>query len=465
MSDEVEVIEPADSTPSEGHELDHLQASDPSLRALLKVLLNIKTLPHILLILTLSTPLYLLANNGQNELSAFCFLSLSLGYLTTGLFSNNARVKSWTQLPDIRDPENSTSLIIRVLKSFRICLFPLGISLGWFVFLQVLFNEGGPAAEFSSLVPFVLGTLFLFWAVMQGRSFARWLASVAAYKLPSSHTREGGLIGSMVVFCTVISIIATAGLAVFVALHGEPLGVLSLFTGHLGYFLGVGALLALSLWSTRHARELAGSKVMLHRFSNRWLMLSQIMITWHFLTVWRHRELDPSTPELLLEEVLLMMSTVFMAIWGLTSKSFRSSLRLVHEGNALTVGLSFGYAYAGSVAMLATVFDDFVTVMVTGHIVVILTFLWMQRKVLNGIITDHDATVKVNRTVESIAPAPVAHDETKEPGPEEASETEQEGVVTPSVEVGAIGENVDWEGATEVLAEGVDWDDEIELLD
>ena len=102
------------------------------------------------------------------------------------------------------------------------------------------------------------------------------------------------------------------------------------------------------------------------------------MITWHLLTVWRHQFITPNTAVLVAEEFLLMMFTVLMAIWGLTSRSFRSPLKLVNLNNALPMGLAFGYAYAGSVAMLTTVLDDLRAVMMAGHLVVALTFFWMQ---------------------------------------------------------------------------------------
>ena len=42
------------------------------------------------------------------------------------------------------------------------------------------------------------------------------------------------------------------------------------------------------------------------------------------------------------------------------------------------MGLAFGYAYAGSVAMLTTVLEEIDNVMMAGHLIVVLTFLWMQ---------------------------------------------------------------------------------------
>ena len=107
-----------------------------------------------------------------------------------------------------------------------------------------------------------------------------------------------------------------------------------------------------------------------------------------------------------------MISTVFMALWGLTSRSYKSVYRLVDEHNALPIGLAFGYAYAGSVAMLTTVLVDIRYVMITGHIVVILTFMWMQRRVLMSVLADHDSTVGIMRTIREV---PVEDTSDKDP--------------------------------------------------
>ena len=99
-----------------------------------------------------------------------------------------------------------------------------------------------------------------------------------------------------------------------------------------------------------------------------------------------------------------MVFTVLMAIWGLTSRSFRSPLKLVSLDNALPIGLAFGYAYAGSVAMLTVVLDDVKNVMMAGHVVVLLTFMWMQPTVLKGVFrTTHQAS-NIKAIVEKVVP-------------------------------------------------------------
>ena len=84
----------------------------------------------------------------------------------------------------------------------------------------------------------------------------------------------------------------------------------------------------------------------------------------------------------------------------MTSRGYRSKFRLITEQNALSWGLSFGYAYAGSVAMLTTFFDDIRIVMSIGHAVVIITVIYVHKIVLTNIIRKDNTSVDVSRILQ-----------------------------------------------------------------
>ena len=220
---------------------------------------------------------------------------------------------------------------------------------------------------------------------------------------------------------------------------------------------------------SREVRLRASSRVDFHRFGGRWMFLSQLMITWHLLTVWRHQFITPATALLVAEEVALMAFTILMAIWGLTSRSFRSPLKLVTTKNALPMGLAFGYAYAGSVAMLTTVLQDVRNVMMAGHLVVALTFLWMQPRILDRTIGHVESAEHIKRVVEEAVAAPEPSNEAPPSSEQPSPIQEVESEPTPDVPVESgdgvedIGEEVEWK-EPDVLANEVEWDDEIELL-
>ena len=155
-----------------------------------------------------------------------------------------------------------------------------------------------------------------------------------------------------------------------------------------------------------------------------------------------------------------MIFTVFIAIWSMSAKGYKSNFRPINEENALSWGLAFGYAYAGSVAMLTSVFDDITTVMQIGHAVVIIAVLVIHRKVLAGIISQDNLSVEVSRIVEQTRDYE-----------EENSEVEQlDGADKTPLKTDSEEESwqedhdVDWENGEEVpVIEDVEWDSIIEV--
>ena len=461
----------AETASSEPTNLEQLQQEDGSILGLLRVLLSVSTLPHILLIVVLSSLLQLAAVNNLETTSAMGFVSLSGGYLLTGLFAGWPTVQGWIRLPEHGDDERSTPM--RILGSFRICLFPLLMAVVVFATLVALIGEQGALGDFTSVLPLVLSSCFVVWAIVQGRGFGRWLSSVSASKLPRGDARESGLSAFSTV-ASFVSVITVTFLLVYVfeLVADSSTSLVKALSENIAFFAIVTVVFALSWRRSRGARLKASSRTDFHRFSNRWLALSQFMVTWHLLTVWRHEFITPGTAVLFIEEFILMMFTVLMAIWGLTSRSFRSPLKLVSTKNALPMGLAFGYAYAGSVAMLTTVLDDIQTVMMAGHLVVALTLLWMQPRVLRQTMGQTESVEHIKRVVEEAGvaadDASINIQDSPEVSPPEVAE-EDDSLVQSAQDseepvVDDIGNEVDWK-EPDVLASEVEWDDEIELLD
>jgi len=161
-----------------------------------------------------------------------------------------------------------------------------------------------------------------------------------------------------------------------------------------------------------------------------------------------------------------MIVTVFLAIWALTSKGEGTQSTLFTRENALFWGVAFGYAYAGSVAMITSVMDDVRTVLIGGHILVVATVMWSQRTMLEA------KTIRINNDrgiVESVEELEIYDKEEEHqskpkatPTPPVAAEPEQ-----PSKEETeeSIGDPVDWNQTPETLGDSLNWEDEIELLD
>ena len=474
-SPEVDIVPPSD-------ELSQLQQQDASLFGLLRVLLSPKTLPHILMLATCVAVLYIIAKSGSTTTSALGFLSLSSGYLITGLLTNLAPVQRWTQLP--QEKKDGQNTMKRLIFSFRICIFPFVMSLISLSILLALIGSNGVLGDHTGLLALILSSCFVVWAVVQGRGVALWLAAVASTRLPSAMPRQKTSTTASTLLTFIVLLAISFGLLLgFEWIAGAYEGPASVVMNNL-IFIAAWCLIFFLSWKfTELPRTLASSSTELHSFSVRWMFMSQLLISWHLLTVWRHIAISPSQTMLMGEELGLMIFTVIMAIWGLTSRSFRSSVKLVTATNALPIGLAFGYAYAGSVAMLTVVFEDVQHVMMAGHIIVALTFFWLQARMLKQVVKKHDNEAAQHRitneaSILGLASAtlmenaslsqprkteePEMGDETlKNANPVQANQAVQEKQEHISH---SIGDEVAW-AAPQVLADVAHWDDDIELVD
>ncbi len=443
-------------TPSEevNDALTNLAANETSLFRLMGTLLSPKTLPHLALISIASTLLYIIANTSSGgDVAALGFISLSSGYAVTAIFSSNEKVKAWITLSHTGDEEKS-SPIMRPFSSFKICLFPLTIA-GILGILILMLFPGDSAFDLPAAIPLSLGSLFVLWAVAQGRSFGSWASSKAAKNLPEKETTSGNIKIMILTQSFIVFSLSVLGILAFQSIYEQQFDVVNAIVSNLGFFFTAIGVYGLTVAWTWKYRQMALRDKALKQFSSRWTLFAHIFATWHLLTVWRQLVMSPGPIEVFIEEALLMMFTVFMAIWSITSQSVGDKFKLLSTENALPWGLSFGYAYAGSVAMLATAFNDITTVMVSGHIIALLTITWMQRSVLAQILDQHDLVVSSIRTSQSSQSPAESEDSSKE----SVDLEELEDVSDQSIEV-------EWDGNVgPTISEDVEWDDVIEIKD
>ncbi len=454
---EAEVEENRDST-KDGDILLQLAANETSLFGLARTLLSPKTLPHLALIIVFSTLLYWIANiDNAGEFAALGFISLSCGYGITAMFSNHERVLKWITLNDRVEHEEKANPLARLLSSFKICIFPLAVSAALGLLIILMFGQES-MVDLPTAFPLGLGSLFVFWAIAQGRSFGSWSSSIAAKRLPESESTTGNIKIMTTTQISAIVLISVLGITGFQFLYEKKWDVSDAIMSNIGFFIL--AILAYGLtvaWTWKY-RQMALRDKALKKFTSRWTMFAHVFATWHLLTVWRQLVMSPGSIEVFIEEVLLMMFTVFMAIWTITSQSVGAKYRFISKENALPWGLAFGYAYAGSVAMLATAFNDITYVMVTGHIIAFLTITWMQRNVLVRILDQHDFAIKVARTTHK------SSTELETPAPTNNSENDTK----PREDAVALADEIEvqWDGTVgQTISDDVDWTGVIELDD
>lgn len=447
------VVEAAES---DADRLSELAAVDASLWGLLATLLSFKTMPHLLGLVIISTFLYALAD-GDAGLAAVGFTSIALGYCATAILSNIVGIRSWTQLQPWG--EERPPLFKRLLLSTRILALPFSLALILAIAFFVLTSEG--AATWLALG---LAGLFVLWAVAQGRSFAGWASSIAARKSPASTPKSGqGFIG-LLTLAIIVLVFGAVCITAYASFHAPSL-IVQPQTIDIAVFTAV-SLAAFGLMNglTWSNRKIAMADKALRRFHFRWSLLIHLFVTWHLLTVYRHAAMNPGAIEVYIEEIALMVFTVFMGIWSLTSRGFGSDLKLLNTNNALPWGLAFGYAYAGSVAMISSVVDDFQTVMMLGHIIAATTGIAMHRSVLAKLLVRHNEEQEIQKIVEHVEPLHTK-DEAANPKLQATSRVSEAGNQIEEEDWDGALDN-DWETPKDIgIKAEVEWDDVINIED
>ena len=441
--------------------LSKYEQQDVSMFGLLKTLLSSSTMPHIILILLLSVIFYITARiDSLTVFSAMAFTSLSASYIITAMFSNNRRVRDWITLGD-DNSASETSILVRYLSPFRICLFPV-ISAGLiFALLVVGTGENGIIANANKSIPLILGMLFIAWSIVQGTSFSQW-ASTTSAKRAKKAKKLGSFKSSVVILLSIVCLFSICSAFIFYQLEDINNSLAESVLRSVPFaFLAVGFSFGSISYSWQN-KKLSSMKPRLHKFSSTWSLICHLFITWHLLTIWRQNFMDPSIFQVFIEEIALMIFTVFVAIWSMTSKGYKSKFRLITEQNALTWGLAFGYAYAGSVAMLTTFFDDIKIVMSIGHAVVIITVIYVHKLVLGSVIEKDNTSVDVNRIMEESESLTIQGE-----NPIEMVQTKIEfnpSTNPDSEEIWQEDDDVDWnKQKKQVQIDDVDWSETIDL--
>ena len=206
---------------------------------------------------------------------------------------------------------------------------------------------------------------------------------------------------------------------------------------------------AVTLWLTRDEREASGNEKGMAAFSFKWMIVAQLFITWHAFSIYRRTAMSPSDISTIIEEGLLMAFTVIFAVWSLTTYTVRDGKRLISEDASLPLGISFGYAYAGSVAMLTGTFDNLKEVMIFGHVLSICAMMLLLRPTLRT----SRMTSEMFLNAKSVDITRDVSVEDEEETVEDDSETEEN-----SEEEWQEDQEIDWDKGIDI-SEDTDWDD------
>ena len=106
---------------------------------------------------------------------------------------------------------------------------------------------------------------------------------------PEAGAQQGSTVGSL----SVIIVLVSSSSSVFEWLADTNTGPAEGLSSNAVFFVVfLSCLNDLATVASRTASSLQG--LTFHRFANRWMLLTQLMITWHLLTVWRHWAIAPA---------------------------------------------------------------------------------------------------------------------------------------------------------------------------
>jgi len=368
-----------------------VEASALGFAHIIAVLLSPRTFPHLLLLVLVSTSLFQLVKTEpkHSESVAIAFISFSFSYVIIALA---ARKQRWTDLvhtTSFRETETkgaSAWFIHQFQQLVKVWIPPLLLTALISIGLYALFGQGKPLESWAGGLPLALAFLFIAWSMGQAISFRMTIHGllIGRPSFVDSTARQTHLISSSFMQ---VAIVQVAGFGMMWAIQSAAaasnVAPLQVLKEQYAYLLVLAAgQISILVWA-RPSREFAGQSKGGAKSSFSIGLMMQLFAAWHLLSIWR-RISDFGEPEVIstIEELTLMVLTVVLAIYGLSSRSLQVDSKYFSEKNALFWGLVFGFGYAGSITMITIMLSDVATVLMFGHAITYLTLLYLHRKTL-----------------------------------------------------------------------------------
>ena len=143
----------------------------------------------------------------------------------------------------------------------------------------------------------------------------------------------------------------------------------------------------LILWYSKDSRQELIKRKDGVKIDMFWGIALHIFASWHLLSVYRRFVSEEVLSFNLFEEVVLMIFTVVMSIWNISSRGMPNYKLFIPE-NVLFWGIAFGFGYAGSVTMLAVGLEgDISSIFAIGHLVTWIALLSMHKQSCKDFVT------------------------------------------------------------------------------
>jgi hypothetical protein len=448
---------------------------------LLRTILARDTMPHILLLATSAFFLNILANSsadGSAEFAAMGFISLAGAYAIVALLSKKESMQRMlhTNPFSLAEGEKSFSnvMIHKTKQIVKVWALPLVITGALLMLLMVIFGEEGPLGSVASSLPLALGSLFVAWSIGQGVSFRASIATMIKEKVSEKSAEISPphfwpIAITMMVANLIVGVLL---IILFSAIQDKELTTSldqasTSIGGHVLFIVLILASQGGLLWWSKEFVESASTNKQSNSFSLRWGIAVQAFATWHLMSVYRQYMMASPSAFTTIEEGFLMIITVLLAIWGMTTKGIAKENSIFTKDNALFWGLAFGFGYAGSIAMVANVMGDVKGVLIAGHLITWLTLQLLHRAALKDFLISKGQIDKSGNDKAEPSHTPSENSGSEAIAAAGKETGEGEAPIGENIDLGgdAIGDdsNVDWSGEIpDPIVADEDWGEEVQ---
>ena len=349
---------------------------DDGVEGVLESFTNPSTFPHVILMIFISGFLYLMMKIqlfGLDEKGSIIFLSLTISYIIAAIINPSRLGKALLNVNhEGRGIFNSLywKNSAKVLSAIAIICFIISI---------LLISQLG---EQISKVIFFMSSLFLLMSLGQAVSIIYGgiqFSNRRELKIRSS--KSGGL---KTFFRAMLIVLAFSPLVWWMGYtSGDPDEEMTYLSFNwilqLVFLLSLGIIVIVVDRGTSERRK---GETVDGRAVDRFMMFIVVTCCWHLFSAWRRNPFvqDPSETSILIEEGVLMSITIVLAVWSISNRGRGKGWRIFQGQSTMFWGVSFGYAYAGSIASLSSIsggFLDLVTITALGHLITAVSVIVM----------------------------------------------------------------------------------------
>ncbi|MED5272361.1 MAG: hypothetical protein VX613_05690 [Candidatus Thermoplasmatota archaeon] len=365
-----------------------------TLISILKDLLAKERRSHIMTIVIIAPLLYVFSQGNiiTASQSSIAFISFMIGYGLTALLGLNENTRKYLEKNILKSETSGKKskkqkLFEKFISTLKIISIPLIVSGTIFLILSALIGEKGLISEIGEILPIILASLFIFWSVSQALSYKNSVGLWIDDKIKIDENISTVTIKkNSIIQLVIVGITATILSTTMLSLLGDGEGLNSTYGVPIVVIITLISQGLILRYSQDSRLELIkrkdGEKIDLY-----WGIALHIFASWHLLSVYRRFVSDEMLSFNLFEEVILMIFTVVMSIWSISSKGM-PNYKLFIPQNVLFWGIAFGFGYAGSVTMLAVGLEgDISSIFGIGHLVTWFALLAMHKQSCKDFVT------------------------------------------------------------------------------